>query len=241
VTFTWTPTLTISEGLLIDGNVAVPAIYPGPLMVSPFARTISEEAIAALVDEAEAFGLMGEETDFSGDQMMPGSQSAQIQMIIDGVDRTIFGDPGIMLSCPPGQCEPEPGTPEAFAAFWQDLVNAQMLLESELGPVETYEAERVAMRLTAPPPEEPGLSPEPAEWPLETPLAETGVEFAGGEGERCVTLAGENLTLMLPILENGNSLSTVVDSEGTVAGMHVRVLVPGEVSPCGDEPTETPQ
>jgi hypothetical protein len=26
VTFTWTPTLTISEGLLIDGNVAVPAI-----------------------------------------------------------------------------------------------------------------------------------------------------------------------------------------------------------------------
>ncbi len=228
--------LTIADGMLLDGNVAIPAIYPGPLMISPIARTISEEGIATLIDEARALGLLGEETDFTGGGIMPGGQTAQIEIVVDGQSRVLSGDPQISVPCnSDGRCPAEPGTPEAFAAFWQELMNSQTLLEGALGPVVDYEPERVAILFTAPPPEEPGLSPEPVEWPLDTPLAETGVEFPGEEGMRCVTLEGEDLAAVLPILQAGNALTTVVDADDTQAGLSVRVLVPGDESPCPDQ------
>ena len=228
--------LTIADGMLLDGNVAIPAIYPGPLMISPIARTISDEGIDALVEEARTLGLLDEQTDFTGGGIMPGGQTAQIEIVIDGQSRILSGDPQISVPCSSdGRCPAEPGTPEAFAAFWQELMNSQTLLEGALGPVADYEPERVAVLFTAPPPVEPDLSPEPVEWPLDTPLAETGVEFPGEEGVRCVTLEGEDLAAVLPILQAGNALTTVVDGEDTQAGLSVRVLVPNEPSPCPDQ------
>jgi len=236
-TFGWAPMLTIADGLLLDGNVAVPAIYPGPLTITPFARTISDEGTAALIDEARVLGLLGEQTDFTGGGIPPGGQTSQIEMVTDGQSRVLMGDPLISVACnSDGRCPAEPGTPEAFSAFWQELMSAQTLLEGALGPVGEYEPERVAVLLTAPPVEEPGLSPEPVAWPLQTPLAETGVEFPGEDGVRCVTLQGEDLAEVFPILQAGNSLTTVVDGQDTQAGLQVRVLVPREESPCPDQP-----
>src|SRR2546423_4712457 len=39
-TFAWLPVLTIANGSVLDGNVAIPAIYPGPLMIVPASRWI---------------------------------------------------------------------------------------------------------------------------------------------------------------------------------------------------------
>ena len=61
------------------------------------------------------------------------------------------------------------------------------------------------------------------------------LEFPGEEGVRCVTLEGEDLAAVLPILRAGNALTTVVDGEDTQAGLAVRVLVPNEESPCPDQ------
>jgi hypothetical protein len=238
-TFTWAAMMTIADGLLIDGNVAVPAIFPGPLMISPFARSISAAGVAAIVERADSLGLLGDVTDFTGGATMPGSQTAQIEIVIDGESRVLLGDPNLISRCGAERCIAEPGTPEAFAAFWQDLVNAQTLLEAELGPVGSYHPERVALLLTTPQAADPALSPDPVAWPFDTPMAEAGVAFPGQEGDRCVTLSGEALDIMLPILEQGNQLTTFIDTDGTLRAPVVRVLVPGEPSPCPDEiPTE---
>src|SRR5687768_1997164 len=44
-TFSWLPVLTIKDGVAVDGNVAVPAIFPGPLVIVPNARPISTDGI----------------------------------------------------------------------------------------------------------------------------------------------------------------------------------------------------
>ncbi len=234
-TFSWLPMLTIADGAVIDGNVAVPAIYPGPLMIVPFNSEVSEAGIEAVIEEARRLGLLSGESDFTGGAVMPGSRTGQIEIVVEGTTYSFTGLPETLVQCDEtGMCDAEPGTPEAFSAFWHELEAYHTWLQPELGASEQYLPERVAMLLTAPPPNEPGLSPAPVAWPFETPIAEAGADFPGG-GERCVTLSGEALEEMLPILEAGTQLTVFVDDEDTQAGAVVRVLVPDEPSPCPDE------
>jgi len=234
-TFTWLPMQTVAEGILLDGNVAVPAIYPGPLMISPTARPISEAGNATIVEEARRFGLLEGETDFTGGVVMPGSRTAHLDMTVDGTSYSLTGVPDLDVVCNESmECEAEPGTPAAFTAFWRELENAQLWLEPELGPVGSYEPARVALLLTQPPVVEPGVDLSPEPWPYETPIAEAGVEFPGGAGERCITLEGAALDVVLPTLQSGTQLTVFVDDNGTQAAPIVRVLVPDEPSPCPD-------
>jgi hypothetical protein len=92
--------------------------------------------------------------------------------------------------------------------------------------------ERVALLLTAP--SNQGLPNVPADWPFDTPLAEAGVAFPGGEGDRCITLSTDALAAIWPTLRDGTQLTVLVDSAGTQAAPVVRVLVPGDESPCPD-------
>jgi len=98
-TFSWLPMLTIEDGLAVDGNVAVEAIYPGPLLIVPYARTISEAGTAAIVDEARRLGLLGNATDFSGGTAMPGSRTAQLRLVVDGVTYDLTGNPDLVDRC----------------------------------------------------------------------------------------------------------------------------------------------
>ncbi len=233
-TFSWMPMLTIVDGTLIDGNVAVPAIFPGPLMISPFARWISDAGSAAIVDEARRLGLLGDMTDFTGGAAMPGARLGQLELVIDGQRRVLTGDPERIVRCGGARCIADPGTPEAFAAFWQELANAETWLGSELGATVQYQPLRVALLLTAPQANDAQFTPAPVAWPFDTPLTEAGVSFPGAEGDRCVTLSGDALAAVLPTLLGGNQLTTFVDQAANIAAPVVRVLVPGEESPCPD-------
>ena len=230
--FNWLPIVTIVEGTLIDGNVAVPAIYPGPLLISPNARWISETGVAAVVDVAQRLGMLGDVTDFGGGDSLPGARVGHIEIVIDGNRRLLTGDPDAMLRCDGARCAAEPGTPGAFAAYWQELANAGAWLEPELGPLVAYEPERVALLLTEPTAGEPDLTPAPITWPFETPLDAAGVAYPGTQGDRCLTMATDELEAILPALRSGNQLTTFVDQAGNQRGLMVRVLVPGEESPC---------
>lgn len=225
--------VTVAAGVFIDGNVAVPAIYPGPLMINPFARPISEAGLEALIAEARRLALLEGDGDFTGGASIPGGRVGHISIVIDDQAYELVGLPETVVDCDAaGRCDAEPGTPGAFAAFWRELEASATLLEPELGPAAPYEPERVAMLLTAPPPTEPGLSAAPVPWPLDAPLAESGADFPTEEGVRCLTLADEALEEMLPILARGTQLTVFVDEADTQAGAIVRVLVPGEPSPC---------
>ncbi|MGD0248750.1 MAG: hypothetical protein ABSB75_06820, partial [Candidatus Limnocylindrales bacterium] len=72
-TFGWLPVVTIADGNYINGRVAVPDIYPGPIYIELSARPISAEGIDSIVAKARADGLLGDKSDFTG-APMPGSK-----------------------------------------------------------------------------------------------------------------------------------------------------------------------
>jgi hypothetical protein len=231
-TFNWLAMLTVADGVLLDGNVAIDMIFPGPLTVLPIARQITPDGIAMLVDEARRLGLLSDKTDYTGGQPMPGGRLAQLQLIVDGVTYNLTGNPDLQIVCVRAPCEAAPGTPEAFAAYWQELGMAETWLDAELGPDQLYVPDRLALLLT--PPSDQGMPNRPVDWPFDTPLAEAGVAYPGEADDRCVTLAGDALAAVWPTLRDGNQLTVFVDSAGTQAAPIVRVLVPGDESPCPD-------
>lgn len=238
-TFAWLPMLTVADGVLYDGNVAIDTIFPGPLTISPIARPIADAGIAALIDEARRLGMLDGNGDFTGGVPMPGARLGQIELVVDGQSYLLTGNPDALIVCVRAPCEAAPGTPEAFGAFWQELQMAGTWLEAELDPVQDWTPERVALLLAAP--TDQGMPPVPAEWPYDTSIAEAGIEFPGEEGDRCVTLSGDALAALWPTLRDGNQLTVLVDQDGNQAAPIVRVLVPGDESPCpDDEPGVSP-
>jgi hypothetical protein len=234
-TFNWLPPLTITDGVAIDGNVAIPAMYPGPMLIIPVGRSISDAGIAAIVDEARRFGLLGDATDFTGGTTMPGSRTGHLRLIVDGVTYDLVGNPDVTIQCIAAPCEGAAGSPEAFAAFWQELTMLDPWIASELGPSRQYHPERVALMLTEPAHAEQGLQQQLVAWPLDKTFAETGVDYPGQTGARCVTLSGDDLETLLPLLLAANQLTVFTDSDDAVRSAVAVVLVPGEESPCPDE------
>jgi len=221
-TFPWLPPVTISDGVYINGNVAVPAIFPGPLMILPVSRSITDLGVQSIIDDAHSLGLLEGSGDFTGSGAQPGAKLAQLELIIDGVKHELTGDPSLSVLCDRGRCTADPGTPQAFTAFWNELGMLDLWMPDQLGGSSQYTPERVALRLT-----DPGdlamFSPAPTivDWPLATPLASA----------TCLTLSGTDLTTMLPILQSANQL-TIFGQGTTYRQPAARALVPGEPSPC---------
>jgi hypothetical protein len=232
-TLGWLPPLTISQGTAIDGNVAIPMIFPGPLLIVPNARAISEAGQATIVDLARQLGLLEGDGDFTGDQVMPGSTTGHVVMTIDGRQVELVGDPNASGRCVPGdlQCQPEPGTAEAFAFFWARLSYLDDWLGGELGGTGQYAPERLVV-VTMPPAQHPEVPSQPVAWPLESDFAEFGAAWAV-EGSRCAVVEGDDLETLLPVLLAANAASVFVDSTDEARSLLVRVLVPGEPDPCG--------
>jgi hypothetical protein len=226
-TFGWLPVATVAGGWFIDGLVAVPAIYPGPLWIGPSASPISEEGIATIVAEAARLGMLGETGDFTAD-MAPGSVVGHILIAINGRTYELAGDPEKLLRC---RCIPEPGTGPAFAVLWQQVSNMREWLAEYVGSSEPYQPERLAVLLTPPVEGESGITPGRMNWPLAAPFATFGADFGGGL--RCGVVSGTGLDLLVPALKRANQLTHFEDAEGAVRSVQARVLVPGEPSPCG--------
>jgi hypothetical protein len=227
-TFGVLPQVTISGGVFINGIIAVPAIYPGPLWVQPVARTISQAGIDAIVAEARKDGLFDGQSEFI-DQALMGGVDARLQMVVDGKMYDLTGDPTALTRC---NCtNPDPGTAAAFAAFWQKLTGLDLWLPADLGPSASYEPDRLAV--LAMPPSEPasGITAGQVTWPLATPFSKFGTAM-GNDTFRCGVVSGADLASLLPVVKQSSQITRFVDSEGTVDSLVVRALVPGEPSPC---------
>ncbi|HWH36600.1 MAG TPA: hypothetical protein VNT28_02350 [Candidatus Limnocylindrales bacterium] len=232
-TFGWLPTLTISDGLAIDGNVAIPMIFPGPLLIMPNVREISPEGQAAIAQLARDLGLLGGATDFTGGGLAPGGITAHVVLTIDGQSVQISGDPNATGRCAPGdlRCQPEPATPEAFAFFWARLGYLDDWLGAELSGNVDYTPDRLAVAATPPSPID--VPHNEVAWPLETPFADFGQPWTMAES-RCAVVEGSDLELLLPALMAANQATLFVDGNDEPRTVIARVLVPGEPSVCGD-------
>jgi hypothetical protein len=230
--FTMVPVLTVAAGVLIEGNVAVPAIYPAPLLLQLIGHTVTDAGNAAIVDEARREGLLDAVTDFTGGTMAPGAQLAHIEIVVDGRDRLLFGDPTRIVRCGATRCIPQPGTPEAFAAFWARFADMAGWLGPEVGPSAPYDPVRLAILAVAPEAAGAPIQPGRAAWPLDRPFAIWGDAFGGSATDRCGTVSGDDLARLLPALRTANALTRFVDAAGAERSLVVRPLVPGEMDPC---------
>lgn len=230
-TFATGPVLVIADDRLFMPG-PVPAIFPGPLLTPYQVQTITPVGQAALVDLARQLGLLGSKTDFTQAQLA-GGVTAHVLIRVGEDETEIVGDPNATMQCVTTPCEPEPGTPEAFGAFWTQLSDLGTFLGGELeSEQQVYEPERLAVLVTAEPPEQADLPQPPMAWPLDRPLDEVGAPFPGSATERCFVAEGDDLTALLPAVRQANQLTPWRDATGAERGLVVRVLLPGEPDPC---------
>jgi hypothetical protein len=219
-TFGWTPSVTISGGQLVSGLVAVPAIYPGPIYIGPTSRTISDKGVAAIIAEAQKGGLLDGKTNY-GQGIAPGSIVVHIRLVVGGIAHDYSG--------PAQASDAQPGA--AFSSFWQRLHSLDSWLALELGKQEPYVPTAIAV-MTKPVAEpQDGFTPQKTAWPLESTFAAFGIAY-GDAGSRCGTVTGADLAKLLPILKVSNQLTRFHDTAGVEKSLQVRVLFPGENSPC---------
>lgn len=225
-TFGWMPTVTISGGQFIDGMVAIPMIYPGPIYAGLSARPISAHGIDAIVAEARTDGLLGAKSDFS-EGLMPGSISAHIQIVVDGVTHDLTGS----LPSDATTSQATPGSTAAFHAFWNRISGLDSWLASDLGESSSYTPTSIAVMLTPPAQAPTDLKVQETVWPLTGTFATFG-KLTGMAGYRCATVTGSDLGKLLPVIQASNQLTRFVDSTGTKMSLRVVVLVPGDAGSC---------
>ncbi len=225
-TFGWLPSVTIANGQFIDGNIAIPAIYPGPVYLQPSARPISAAGVEAIVAEARKDGLLSGPKTFG--EGLPGGVLAHIEIVVNGVTNELTAP----MPSGPAPTTAEPGTAAGFDDFWNKIESLSQWLEADLGTSTAYVPGQLAV-LLGPAPAEPTdgtlkLNPQP--WPLVSTFASFGSSM--GTQYRCGVVSGPDLAALLPVVKTANQLTVLVDSTGAKASLQARALMPGEPSPC---------
>jgi hypothetical protein len=227
--FGWLPLAAITADLTLVVPGPMIEIYPGPLVPNLLARPITERGWAAIVDEARALGLLDGRTDFLPEDVAPGQALGRVELLVDGVRFDLTGDPTRLVRCGGARCIPTPGTPEAFAAFWQRVVDLPSWLAGEVGSEVSYVAPAYAI-LVGPPPSELPPQPQVLVWPLEAGLGTFGRPVGADQLPRCGTLRGAEADAVRPVLLTANELTQWVDDVTTSVtfGIDLRPLLPGE-------------
>jgi hypothetical protein len=225
-TFAWLAPVTISDGQFIDGNIAIPAIYPGPIYVGPQSRPISDAGVAAIVAEARKDGLLGDKTDFATNPA-PGSVLAHIELRIDGVTRELTGP----LPAGPVSDGVAPGTTPAYQLFWNKITSINGWLGADLGQGTSFTPTSLAVLVTPPTDATAGIAANEKPWPLAASFATFGKAY-GGSVYRCAMTTGADAATLLALVTSSNQLTHFVDATGAKASLQVRAMLPGESDPC---------
>jgi hypothetical protein len=232
-TFGRMPQIVITlDGRVLTGG-AIPAVFPGPLLMPVFERPISAAGWDRVVAAARAAGLLGAVRDFTGGQMPPGSAATRLELVADGRIYDLTGDASRVMVCVTTPCVPAPGTPEAFGGFVNSLSDLATLAGAEnLGPERVHEAAGYAV-VVGPAPDQQGLPQPPIAWPLDGGFASFGRPLADGSGGRCGTITGADLGFVRPAFAAATSITRGRDPvDGTFRGLQVQSILPGDGDPC---------
>ncbi len=219
-----TAVITGDGQYLVQG--AVPAIFPGPLIVPLFGRQLSEVGRAQILAWADDLGLLSGQADYTGSDGLAGGITGQIELTVDGRIITLTGPPDAAAP------DPEPGSAQAFGELWRRIADLPQTLPAALGPEVPYGPTAYAILVGAPPEPQAGLPQPIADWPLDTPMATFGGPVANGTA-RCGLVEGEEAAILQPALLQANQLTQWVQDPETSAtfGLTVRPIVAGE-NPC---------
>jgi len=210
-------------------QLALPTVYPGPLLPNLESRQVTPAGRAAILQAAKDFGLLDGTTDFNAGPVLAGGVSGRLEMTVDGQRVTLTGNPNALMECVTTPCDPPAGSAAAFAEFWRRLGDLPSWIPNEVGPASPYVAPAYAILVGPAPTQDPNFSQPPMDWPLEQPLALFGGPVANGS-HRCGTVSGADADTLRPSLQAANQLTQWVQDPSTSAtfGLTVRPMVPGE-------------
>lgn len=205
------------------------AIYPGPLMPNLVEHTLSEDALARLIELAREKGLLK-----TVHYDMPGIADAPdtvLEINVDGASYRVSAYALAEAVDLEGGYDLDPADLEGREAL-REFIDALTGIPAEDFVDEEHPLALEALRIYAgkavivPNSELPGEQPT-IDWPLED-LAVAGEAVENSPIDvRCQVVAGEDLATILPLLQDANTLSTF-RSEGELYSLTVRPLLPGE-------------
>ncbi|HEY3023811.1 MAG TPA: hypothetical protein VGK11_09265 [Actinomycetota bacterium] len=209
----------ITEGPQIE-------IYPGPALPSVQVQTITEEGIQAILEAAEAAGLMGPDRTY-GQGCVADAPTTTFTVYANGTKHVVSA---YALGMVPGSCPGDDAEARAklasFSAKLSDL--AGWLPTGSLGEQDQFEFSEMRVYVqpyTGSP--EPGLHQAAVDWPLSDPLPSFGVPDATYGDFRCGVVGGANLATLLPDAQRANEL-TPWRSDGADFSLIFRPLLPDE-------------
>jgi hypothetical protein len=220
------------DGRILAGG-AIPAIFPGPLVVPITERQITAAGWARLVEAARASGLLGPNRDFTGGQLAPGSQATHLEVVADGRVYDLTGDASRQIVCIQAPCVAPPGTPEAFAGFVSKLYDLPAMVGAEnLGPEHQHEPAGYAV-IVGPEPDDQGLRQPAVRWPLGTRIGVFGKPLRDGTGRRCSSITDRDVGLFRAAFAAATQITPWRDPvDQSLHGLVVRPLLPGDADPC---------
>lgn len=223
--------ITLDRRVLAGG--AIPAIFPGPLVLPITERPITAAGWLRIVEAARAAGLLDGNRDFTGGQLPPGSAATRLELVADGRVLDLTGDASRQIACVQAPCIAPPGTPEAFAGFVNGLSDLATMAGAEnLGPEQLHQPAGYAV-IVGPKPDDQGLPQRAIPWPLEAGFSAFGKPLSDGSGGRCGSITGADVGLVRPAFAAANQLTPWRDpADQSLHGLAVRPLLPGDGDSC---------
>jgi hypothetical protein len=225
---TVTPEFSLyGDGRVIETGPTI-AIYPGPALPNLQTATISEETIQAILEAAREAGLFDPTIDYG----QPGITDVGTTTFTINADGQTYTTDIYALGMEEGaggltmEQQQARAAVSEFRSQMMELVAADTA-DQAWEPYQ-FEALRVYSRAVDPAtsPDSTDVQPNRIEWPLDD-LATAG-EAVQPEGYRLVTVTGEDLETLKPLLDEATQI-TIWESGGKDYNLFFRPLLPDEV------------
>ena len=215
--------------MIVQGPVI--EIYPGPAMPNLQVTRLTEDAIQAILAEAEAAGLLGPDASYDY-PCVTDLPTTTFTVNADGATHTVsayalgFADGGMST----GQCDGvDIAAREKLLDFSTKLGDVRSWLPAgSFGDEEPFTPSALRVYVTDyRDAVEPELEQPEVAWPLEIALDRFGEPDSNLQEYRCGVVDGADLDALLPEAQAANEL-TPWSSDGTTYGLTFRPLLPDE-------------
>ncbi len=222
-----------ADGRVISQGVQI-MIYPGPALPPLMLSRLSPVGLDRVLGAASDAGLT------SGDRHLPmrgipDAHTTTFTVTVGGETHVVTAEAlGLEAGHEDQFDAPEFQARQAMLDLQGSLTDLRSWLGTDLladGLPYEFDELRVFARPGLPP-VEPDLVQPDLEWPLSVDLASFGEPYPIGEGARCGTISGEELSTLLPLALGANQL-TLWESGGDRYELLFRPLLPDEAG-CPD-------
>jgi hypothetical protein len=217
-----------ADGRVITQGAQI-LIYPGPLMPNLVEHTLSQDALARLLDVAREKDLL--KTIHYEYPLIADAPDTVLEINVDGKSYRVSAYALAEAIDLEAGTDLDPAEVAGRAAL-REFIDALTGIPAEdfIDEEHPFEIERLRLyagkAVIVPNSELPGEQPA-IDWPLED-LATAGTPVENSPLEiRCLVVESDHLATILPILQDANSLQTF-RSEGELYSLTVRPLLPGE-------------